>query len=112
MLRILDRYDRWKGLADMIYVNVILTVKNDGDVSLVQELLTEHARLSKEEPGCARFEVYHSTNDQRVFILNEHWENQGALDIHRTALGYTSIYQPQVVPLVDRTPHPSELIAG
>ncbi len=94
----------------MIYVNVVLTLKDAADVPEIRSLLAEQCRLSRLEPGCARFEVYHSTNDQRVFILNEHWESQGALDVHRTATAYTTIYQPQVLPKVDRVPHPSELV--
>ena len=73
-------------------------------------LLTRHGKLSQQEPGCARFEAYHSENDPRVFILNERWESEDALNVHRTAEGYTTIYVPQVLPLVDRTPHRSQPI--
>ena len=44
----------------MIYSNVFLTVKDESDVDKVQELLIQQGTLSKQEPGCARFEVYHS----------------------------------------------------
>lgn len=94
----------------MIYVNVVLTVKDAADIPHIRSLLAEQCRLSRQEPGCARFEVYHSASDPRVFILNEHWESQGALDVHRTATAYTTIYQPQVLPRVDRVPHPGELV--
>ena len=30
---------------------------------------------------------------------------------HRRAKGYTEIYAPRVIPLVDRQPHPSTLLA-
>jgi quinol monooxygenase YgiN len=44
----------------MIYLNVVLTVKDTADVPEIQSLLTEQCRLSRAEPGCMRFEVYHS----------------------------------------------------
>lgn len=94
----------------MIYVNVLLSVKDANDVSEIRGLLAEQRRLSRQEPGCVRFEVYHSQNDPRVFLLNEHWESQAALDAHRQATAYTTIYQPKILPRVERTPHPSTLV--
>jgi quinol monooxygenase YgiN len=94
----------------MIYANIILTVKDPNDVPEIAVLLAEQGRLSRQEPGCLRFEVYHSQNDSRVFVLNEHWADQAAIDAHRKALAYTSIYQPKVLPRVERVPHLSTLI--
>lgn len=94
----------------MLYLNVILTVKDARDVPEIQSLLSEQGRLSRVEPGCLRFEVYHSTNDPKVFILNEHWADQAAVDAHRKATAYTTIYQPKVLPRVERVPHPAELV--
>lgn len=94
----------------MIYLNVLLKVKDPADVAKVRELLTEQGRLSRQEPGCARFEVYHSNSDLSRFIINEHWDSQAALDVHRTAQAYTQIYQPKVLPLVEREGHPSQLL--
>jgi quinol monooxygenase YgiN len=94
----------------MIYVNVILTAKNAADVEKVRDLLKQQGQLSRGEPGCVRFEVYQSANDAKVFILNEWWTDQEALDVHRKAHAFTTIYQPQVLPLVDRMPHPGTLV--
>jgi quinol monooxygenase YgiN len=94
----------------MLYLNVWLTVKNRADVEAVRKLLSEAAQKSREEPGCKRFEVYHSTTDETRFLLNEHWESQDAIDAHRKAFAYTRIYQPLVLPLVNREPHPSNLV--
>jgi quinol monooxygenase YgiN len=96
----------------MICVTVLLTVKDSGDVSKIRDLLSEHGKLSQQEPGCARFELYHSEADPRVFILNEQWESEEALSVHRTAKGYTTIYVPQVLPHVDRTAHLAQLLVG
>jgi quinol monooxygenase YgiN len=94
----------------MIYINVVLTVKDPNDVAEISSLLAEQGRLSRQEPGCMRFEVYHSQTDPQVFLLNEHWSDQAAIDAHRKATAYTTIYQPKVLPRVDRVPHPSTLV--
>jgi quinol monooxygenase YgiN len=94
----------------MLYFNIWLTVKDPADVNKVRELLIEQATRSREEPGCRRFEVYHSTADATRFLLNEHWESQAAVDAHRKAYAYTNVYQPKVLPLVNREPHPSDLL--
>ena len=94
----------------MLYLNILLTVKDVADVPKVKELLTEAGKLSRTEPGCVRFEAYHSNNDAARFFLFERWESQAALDEHRKGQAYTTIYQPQVLPLVTREPHPSTLL--
>lgn len=96
----------------MIYANIFLTVKDSNDIAEVKELLKEQRRLSLQEPGCERFEVYHSTADPKVFILIERWADQAALDAHRKAYAYTNVYAPKVIPKVDRTPHVCELVEG
>src|SRR5262245_53989109 len=47
----------------MLYLNIYLTVKDAANVEKVRGLLAEQGRLSREEPGCSRFEVYHSQTD-------------------------------------------------
>jgi quinol monooxygenase YgiN len=94
----------------MIYNNVLLTVKNESDIETVAELLQEQCRLSREEPGCERFEVYQSQNNRSLFILVEQWESAEHLDAHREAKSSQTIYKPKVIPLVDRVPHPSDRV--
>lgn len=94
----------------MICLNVILTVRDEKDVPEIRRLLAEQGRLSRGEPGCLRFEVYHSQTDPKVFLLNERWESDEALEQHRRAKAFKEIYEPQVLPKVDRTPHPAELV--
>jgi len=94
----------------MIYANIWLTVKEAQDIPEIRELLREQGRLSRAEPGCARFEVYQSTVDESKFMLVERWESTEALDLHRKAKAYTEIYQPKVLPKVDRQGHVSNII--
>ena len=92
----------------MIYINVTLTVKDEQNVDKVRELLIQQATLSRQEPGCARFELYHSQADRRVFQLIERWESEELLAQHREANACKEIYFPHVIPLVDRVAHPSD----
>ncbi len=94
----------------MIYNNVILTVTHASDVEEVKALLAEQARRSSEEPGCERFEVYHSQADRQQFLLIEQWQTQADLDRHKQAKAFTELYIPKVIPLVSRLPHPSDLL--
>lgn len=94
----------------MHYINVWLTVHDEQHVEQIGKLLAEIGRMSRQEPGCVRFEVYHSKNDRRRYLLCEHWESPEAHAVHREAAAFTQIYQPQVLPLVDRDPHPSDLL--
>lgn len=94
----------------MIYNNVMLTVNKEADVDTVKSLLAEQARRSSEEPGCVRFEVYHSQADIRQFLLIEQWQTQEDLDQHKLAKAFTELYVPKVIPLVSRLPHPSDRV--
>jgi quinol monooxygenase YgiN len=94
----------------MLCLHVWLKVKEPADIDQIRGLLAEQGRLSRSEPGCLRFEVYQSQSDPARFLLAERLESQAALDAHRKALAYTTIYQPQVLPRVDREPHPSTLV--
>lgn len=94
----------------MIYCNILLTVKDEADIDKVRDLLVQQGELSRQEPGCARFEIYHSQEDRRLFVLTERWETQEHLDQHREAKACTEIYKPLVLPLVERVPHPSDLV--
>ena len=94
----------------MVYNNVVVTVKDGRDIDEVKSLLLEQTRLSRLEPGCERFELYHSQSDANVFILVERWNSAEALDQHRLAKAYVEIYKPKVLPKVDRTPHSCALL--
>lgn len=89
----------------MIDLTVVLTAKDSVSVPVLRGLLLKQAQLSRLEPGCLRFEVYESATVSGTFILIERWASQEALDVHRTATGFTTVYAPLVLPLVTRTAH-------
>ncbi|MGE5193456.1 MAG: putative quinol monooxygenase [Deltaproteobacteria bacterium] len=94
----------------MYCLNVWLTVKDAANVETVRKLLVEQVHLSRAEPGCLRFEVYHSEADPRRFLLVERWAQKANWEMHRTAKAVQEIYIPKVLPLVDREPHVSTLV--
>ena len=94
----------------MFHINVWLTVKESENTDKIRELLGEACRLSRAEPGCLRFEVFHSQADPQKFLLCERWESEQAWQDHRNERAFTEIYQPQILPLVDREPHISDLV--
>ena len=95
----------------MVYTNVILNLKNIDDAKKVSGMLTTLAEMSRDEPGCDRFEVYHSQSAARIFMLVERWLTQELLDDHRKADSFAVFYMDNVIPLVERVPHPCTLIA-
>ena len=95
----------------MVYNNVILNLKNINDAKKVGSMLATLAELSREEPGCDRFEVYHSQSDAQIFMLVERWITQEHLDKHKKADSFAVFYMHNVIPLVNRVPHPCTLIA-
>jgi quinol monooxygenase YgiN len=95
---------------NMHCILVWLTAKDASNIPQIRGLLGEAGRLSRAEPGCLRFDVYHSENDATRFLLCEHWETKADWEAHRTGQAYTEIYQPQVLPLVTREPHISALV--
>lgn len=94
----------------MLCLTVMILVRDPADVPRVRDLLSQQRRGSLTEPGCLKFDVYHSTAEPRRFVLVEHWASAEALEAHRVAEAYTTIYKPHVLPLVDREGHPSELL--
>ncbi|MDA7771353.1 putative quinol monooxygenase [Pseudomonadales bacterium] len=96
--------------SNTIYNNVVLTVNSPTDISTVAEKLAELATDSLQEPGCERFEVYHSNTDPALFMLIERWASQQALDQHRDGAAFQQIYLPNVIPLVSRSPHLCQIL--
>ena len=94
----------------MIYLNVVLNVKDAANIDRVRGLLQHMAIASRAEPGCERFEIYHSDHEPSTFLLVERWASQSALDQHRLSRAFKEHYEPLVIPLVDRAPHPSTLL--
>ena len=94
----------------MLCLTVLLLAKDPAHIKEIREHLVQAMRKSRAEPGCVRFEVYHSQTEPRRFVPVEHWASQEALDQHRLAEAYNTIYKPMVMPLVEREGHPATLL--
>jgi quinol monooxygenase YgiN len=94
----------------MVYLNVVLTVKNSADVSFVRSTMTELGALARKDAGCVRFEVYHSQSHPNTFFLVEQWEDEASLDAHRKTKAFIETYMKTVVPKLDRVPHMCDLL--
>jgi quinol monooxygenase YgiN len=69
----------------MLCLTVMILVRDPADVPRVRDLLSQQRRGSLTEPGCLKFDVYHSTVEPRRFVLVEHWASAEALEAHRVA---------------------------
>ncbi len=94
----------------MFCLNVILTLKDASDAKEIEGLLTEACRLSRTEPRCLRFDVYYAEAEPATFVLVEHWESEQAWKAHREEKAYCEIYQPLVMPRVERVAHRVKLL--
>jgi quinol monooxygenase YgiN len=90
----------------------MLTAKDLADVPQLRELLTTQVVLSREEPGCMRFEAFESQTVPGTFIVVERWESETALNAHRGAEAITTVYLPRIMPLVDRVLHVCSTLPG
>jgi quinol monooxygenase YgiN len=57
------------------------------------------------EPGCARFEVFRSTRDKRLFFIHSRWRGEAAFEIH-AELPHTVRFLERIVKLID---HPLDV---
>jgi quinol monooxygenase YgiN len=97
----------------MFNIIVLLKVQNEKDIDFIADCLERCSEITlQEEPGCRKFEVYHSEADSRLFILCEEWERKEDWEEHRQKRAFQEIYLPRVLPLVEREPHISRRVAG
>ena len=97
----------------MFCINVLLTVKEVENVPTVRDCLAEIVKQTVGvEEGCLRLEVYQSQTEERKFLLCEHWKAKAAREGHREEPPFIEIYLEKVLPLVDREPHISDLVAS
>lgn len=94
----------------MFCLNVVLTVQDPENIAQVALLLTECGRRSREEQGCISYEVCHSRTQPTLFILCERWESEAAWTLHKEGPVVQTVYLPQVIPLVTRVAHPSDVL--
>jgi quinol monooxygenase YgiN len=60
-----------------------LICANAAQAARVSAALPEHVRLSREEPGCLRFDVSPDTDDPLIWRVQETFESRAALAAHQ-----------------------------
>lgn len=101
-----------ESVAAMVDLVVVLTAKDIGSLPALRELMATQVILSREEPGCVRFEVFESQTVPGTIMIVERWESQAALDAHRKAKAITTVYIPKILPLVERVLHVCSALPG
>lgn len=94
----------------MFYLNVWLTVTDEARIGSVRDALARTGRASAAEAGCERWEAYQSEEDPKRFLLVERWTTKAHWEDHRQGAAIQEIYMKEVIPYVQREPHPSSLI--
>jgi len=72
-------------------------IAKEGDEAKMKELLTAMVAPSKIEEGCIFYEIFQYVDNPRKFMAYESWENEAALDGHKTSAHYAiykSSYEP------------------
>lgn len=71
----------------IVHCNVHVT---DGGIDAFTRASLANAEASRQEPGVASFDLIQGADDPTRFVLVEHYEDQAALDAHKTQQHYLS----------------------
>lgn len=72
-----------------LHLSGFLVCRSLEEADRVAQLLPEHIRLTRAEPGCLRFEVWRSHADPCRFAVSESFRDRAAFEAHRVRTGKT-----------------------
>lgn len=72
-----------------IALNGFLICRSLEEADRVSELLPDHIRLTRAEPGCLRFEVFRSHADPIRFAVSEVFRDREAFEAHQARVAGT-----------------------
>jgi len=81
----------------MTITKSVTFIAEEGSEAKMKELLTAMVEPSKAEKGCLFYEIFQYKNDRRRFMAVETWEDESALEGHKTSAHYKvykSSYEP------------------
>jgi quinol monooxygenase YgiN len=64
------------------YVLVARMVAKDGEQDRAAEIIEELGAASREEPGVVHYIAHRDPEDQRVFLMYEHYRDKAAFEEH------------------------------
>lgn len=73
-----------------VALNGFLICRSLEEGDRVSELLPEHIRLTRAEPGCLRFEVFRSQSDPVRFAVSELFRDREAFEAHQARAAETT----------------------
>ena len=72
-----------------------------GTGDTIEPLLAELAAASRTESGCLLYLVNRSTTAPDLFVIYEHYEDDGALAAHRESPHFQRLAVGQVIPMLE-----------
>lgn len=86
-------------------VLMVTYVAQEGCEAELAARLREMTGYTRQEPGCRAYIAHQSQKDPRKFVLYEQYEDEAALDAHRTSEYFKRIVQGEYIALLEsRTP--------
>ncbi len=76
-------------------------IAKEGSEAKMKELLTAMVAPSKIEEGCIFYEIFQYKNNPRKFMAYESWENEVALNGHKSSAHY-AVYKSSFEPYCDK----------
>lgn len=86
----------------MAYVVTALWGAKEGEEDAVREILETLAPLCLAEPGCRQFTVHRSTEDPRLFLLYEQYDDEAAFEAHAASEHVERYVRGDAVPRLER----------
>ncbi len=77
----------------MFHLIVIISAKAPADVDPIAGALARMRPLCLAEPGCVRWEAYHSQEDPGRFVLVEHWESRELWEAHGELTALPTVFR-------------------
>ncbi|MCY0968282.1 putative quinol monooxygenase [Chryseobacterium wangxinyae] len=83
-----------------VYVHAKWQVKK-GNLDKVLPLLKEASKKSAEEEGNLFYKIHQDKNDENTLILFEGYDDDAALEFHKSSDHFQNIVVKQIVPLLE-----------
>jgi quinol monooxygenase YgiN len=72
----------------------------EGHVDDIAEILRAMTQLTREEPGCIRYDVFHSLSNRQRFVLVEVYADPSALEAHSASEHFKKHVLTDALPLL------------
>ena len=72
-------------------LHYVLIARSKEKAELLTEALSRLAKAARQETGCLNFEVYHSANDARHFIVFQRWRRPDDFSAHQLGRNFKEI---------------------